>query len=113
MDAQEDLSHHIAATFGLKGDALRQAREKLVAGWLSIFVRGLGQLLARGGGRYFAGDALSMADLKTYYNTRWLRSGVLDHVPTDLVQRLAPGLVEHQERVAADPRVVAWYASRR
>jgi prostaglandin-H2 D-isomerase / glutathione transferase len=113
MDAQEDFSHHISATFGLKGDALRLAREKLVAGSLSVFVRGLGQLLARGGGRYFAGNALTMADLKTFFNTRWLRSGVLDHVPTDLVQRLAPGLVEHQERVASDPRVVAWYASRR
>jgi hypothetical protein len=113
LEAQEDLSHHIGATFGLEGDALRQAREKLVAGWMSVFVRGLGQLLIRGGGNYFAGNVLTMADLKTFVNTRWLRSGALDHVPTDLVQRLAPGLVEHQQRVASDPRVVAYYKSRR
>jgi glutathione S-transferase len=113
LDAQEDLSHHIGPTFGLKGEELRLAREKLVHGWMSVFLRGLDQLLVRGGGKYFASQGLSMADLKTFVQTRWLRSGRLDHVPTDLVQTLAPGLVEHQERVGNDPRVVAYYALRR
>jgi glutathione S-transferase len=113
LDAQEDLSHHIGPTFGLKGEELRLAREKLVSGWMSVYLRGLGQLLVRGGGKYFASGALTMADLKTFVQTRWLRSGTLDHVPTDLVQKLAPGLVEHQERVAQDPRVLAYYAARR
>jgi hypothetical protein len=54
-----------------------------------------------------------MADLKTFVQTRWLRSGSLDHVPVDLVQNLAPGLAEHQERVANDSRVLAYYAARR
>ena len=75
-------------------------------------MRGFGELLTRGGGEYFAGNSLTMADLKTFVQTRSLRSGTLDHVPTDIVERLAPGLVEHQERVEADPRVVAYYASR-
>jgi glutathione S-transferase len=113
MDALEDVAHYIVPTFGLKGEELRLARQKLVDGWMSVYLRGLGQLLARGGGRYFADNQLTMADLKAFVNTRWFRSGALDHVPTDLVQRLAPGLVEHQERVASDPRVVAYYASRR
>jgi len=113
LDAQEDLSHHIGPTFGLKGEELRLAREKLVQGWMSVYLRGLGQLLARGGGKYFADNRPTMADLKTFVQTRWLRSGTLDHVPTDLVQKLAPGLVEHQERVAKDPRVLAYYAARR
>jgi glutathione S-transferase len=113
LDAQEDLAHYIVPTFGLKGDELRVAREKLVDGWMSVYVRGVDQLLARGGGTYFAGDQLTVADLKTFVQTRWLRSGTLDHVPTDLVQRLAPGLVEHQDRVERHPLVVAYYASRR
>ena len=37
LDAQEDLSQRIGPTFGLKGEELRQAREKLVQGWMSIF----------------------------------------------------------------------------
>jgi len=112
LGALEDILHRIVPTFGLKGEELQQAREKLADGWLSTYVRGLDELLSRGGGEYFAGGALTMADLKAFVELRWLRSGNLDHIPADLVDRLAPGLVEHQERVAADPRVVEYYASR-
>ncbi len=112
MGAIEDLSHYIVQTFGLQEEALRLAREKLVEGWLSVYLRGLDELLARGGGQYFAGNGLTMADLKAFVQTRSLRSGTLDYVPTNLVQRLAPGLVGHQERIEGDPRVAAYYAAR-
>ncbi len=112
LGALEDLIHCIVRTFDLQGEDLRLAREKLVDGWLSIYLRGLDELLARGGGEYFADNGLTVADLKAFVQTRSLRSGNLDYVPTDLVQRLAPGLVEHQERIESDPRVVAYYATR-
>jgi len=70
------------------------------------------RLLARGGGKYFADGKLTVADLKAFVHVRWLRSGSLDHVPTDLVERLAPALVSHQERIEAEPRVTAYYAAR-
>jgi glutathione S-transferase len=111
MDAVEDLTHYVVPTFRLKGDELRLAREKLVEGWMSTYVRGLEGLLTRGG-KYFADDRLTMADLKAFNVTQWLGSGQLEHVPTDLVQRLAPGLHEHLDRIAQDPVVVAYYASR-
>jgi glutathione S-transferase len=112
LGAIEDLSHHIGRTFGLEGDALKAAREHLVDNRLAVFLPSLAELLTRGGGQYFAGNALTIADLKVCMQMRWLRSGMLDHVPTDLAQRLAPSLIEHQTRVEADPRVVAYYASR-
>jgi len=112
LGALEDVSHYIVRTFGLEGEELRLAREELVDGWLSVYLRGLDELLVRGGGEYFADNGLTVADLKAFVQTRWLCSGGLDHVPTDLVQRLAPGLIEHEERIAGDPRVVAYYASR-
>jgi glutathione S-transferase len=112
MDAVEDLSHHIGSTFGLEGEALKAAREKLTDGWLTTFLKGLAVLLQRGGDRYFAGDQLTVADLKVLMQTRWLRSGALDYVPKDLVDKIAPNLVKHQALTEADPRVVAWYASR-
>ncbi len=112
LGALEDLSHYIVQTFGLQDEELRLAREKLVDGWLSVYLRGLDQLLARGGGEYFADNGLTIADLKSFVQTRSLRSGNLDYVSKDLVQRLAPGLVEHQERIESDPRVVAYYATR-
>lgn len=112
MDALEDLLHYIVQTFGLEGDALRQAREKLAEGWLSVYVRGLGDLLARGGGEYFADNRLTMADIKVFVQVRSLVSGTLDHVPTDIVARLAPSLLEHQDRVQSDPVITGYYTSR-
>ncbi len=111
LGALEDMLHCVVPTFGLEGDELKAAREKIVDGWLSVYVKGLGTLLERGGD-YFADNRLTMADLKAYGQTRWLRSGSLEHVPTDLVERLAPGLVAHQQRVESDPVVVAYYSSR-
>jgi len=112
LGALEDISHYIVPTFGLQGEELKLAREKLADGWLSVYLQGLDELLARGGGEYFAGDDLTIADLKAFVQVRWLRSGKLEYVPTDLVQRLAPALIEHQERIEGDPRVAAYYASR-
>lgn len=109
MDATEDLTHYIQKTFGLEGDELKKAREELVDGWLATYLRGIGEILERGG-QYFADNRLTMADLKIYPVTRWLRSGALDHVPADIVETLAPALVAHQERIESDDIVKAYYA---
>lgn len=110
MDAVEDVTHHTTRTFGLKDEALQQARKKLVEGPLTTYLQGLARLLQRGGGQYFADGKLTVADLKVFVWIRALRGGNLDHVPTDLVTSLAPALGEHADRVAEDPRVVAYYA---
>lgn len=112
MDAVEDLTGRIQPTLFLKGDELKEAREKLADGWMSVFLHGLADLLERGGGEYFADKRLTMGDLKVLFQTRWLRSGTLDHVPTDIVDKVAPSLVEHQARIENDPVVAAYYASR-
>ena len=112
LGAIEDLLHQMVGTFGLEGDELKAAREKLADGWIAIFLKGLDEMLERGGGKYFAGNSLSVADLKVWVTTQWFISGQLDHIPTDIVQKNAPLLVEHAERVAADPVVTGCYASR-
>ena len=112
MSVFEDINHQVGQTLFLQGEELRLAREKLVDGWLTVYLQGLNILLARGGGEYFADNQLTVADLKAFVQVRSLSSGLLDHVPTDLVDRLAPTLVEHQGRIEADARVVAYYASR-
>ena len=112
MDAVEDLLHRIVGTFGLEGDELKQAREKLVAGWLTTFIKGLDELLARGGGEYFADNRLTVADLKVFVQTGSLASGFFDHVPTDIVEQIAPALAQHRDRIGADPIVTQYYASR-
>ncbi len=112
MEAIEDMLHRIVATFGLEGEELKAAREELAAGWLTTFIKGLDELLARGGGEYFADNRLTVADLKVFVQTRSLASGTLDHVPTDIVVKLAPALAAHRDRVAEHPIVTSYYASR-
>ena len=112
LDALEDISHYIVRTFGLEGDALKQAREALTDGWLTTYLRGLDALLARGGGDYFADNTMTVADLKCFVQIRGLQGGHLEHIPTDIVQRVAPSLLEHRARIESDPRVAAYYASR-
>lgn len=113
MDACEDLFHIIVRSFGLEGEELEKARAKLVEGWLTTFLRGLGELLERGGGEYFADQRLTIADLKVFPMTGWLSSGALDHVPTDIVDSVAPNLVAHCARIEAESVVAAYYQSRK
>lgn len=112
LGAIEDVLHHIVHTLGLQDEELRAAREKLVDGWLTIYLEGLNEILERGGD-YFADNRLTVADLKVFGLTRWLVSGDLDHIPTDLVGNVAPRLVEHEGRVAADPVVTNYYRDRK
>jgi glutathione S-transferase len=111
MGAIEDLLHAIVHTFGLEGDELKVAREELVDGWITTFLKGLDEMLERGGD-YFADNRLTVADLKVAGITAWFESGGLDHVPTDLVKRVAPRLSAHKDRVFGEPVVSAYYASR-
>ena len=69
--------------------------------------------LTAAGGEYFADKRLTVADLKIFMWIRWLRSGVLDYIPKDLVDRVAPLLVQHFERVASHPRVAEYYKRRK
>ena len=112
MDAVEDIANQVVRTFGLKGDAMREAREALAKGPLQQLIRGIDELLTRGGGEYFADGRLTVADLKVFVQVRSLMKGQLDHIPTTYVAELAPNLAKHCERIAADPRVVAYYAAR-
>ena len=112
LGAVEDTYHQVIQTIRLQGDELKTAREKLVDGWFTLYLRGLDEMLARGGGEYFADNRLTVADLKVFVQIRSLISGTLDHVPTDLVRRVAPNLVKHQERIEGDAVVVAYYNSR-
>ena len=87
MDSCEDVFGALAPTFGLKGDEMKAAREALmakdgkIAYWAGKFEARLAENEARGNKNgYFAGDSLTVADLKFYYSMCFLKSGKLDHV---------------------------------
>ena len=113
LEIIEDAAHAFGPTLGLKGDALKAARIALTDGMYTRCLKTLGKRLEAAGGEYFADRRFTVADLKVYVWVKRLKSGGLDHVPSDLPDTVAPSLVKHMERVAAHPGVVAYYAGRR
>ncbi len=110
MEAVEDITSMMVATLFLPEEEKKAQRQALVEGPIPFYLTQLQQRLEAHGGRYFAADRLSVADLKVFNWIWYLKFGGLDHVPTDLPDRGAPKLVEHYERVKNDPRVLAYYA---
>lgn len=113
MDAAEDIGTRIGATMQMGAEEKKKAREALATGAITRFIEQFEARLKAGGGEWFVEKRLTVADLKVFGLVRWLRSGALDHIPKDLVDRVAPALVKHYERVAVHPKVAAYYASRK
>jgi len=113
MDAVEDISTKIGNTVALEGEAKKTAREALAAGPIPRFLQQIEARLKAGGGEWFVEKRLTIADLKCFLWVRWLKSGALDHVPADIVDKHAPLLAKHLERVKNHPKIAAYYAARR
>lgn len=110
LSAVEDVTIKLSATFGLTGDALKEARTALVAGPLTTYLRWLQAQLQAHGGVFFADGRLTVADLKVFTHVRGLNSGNLDHVPTNLVETVAPLLNVHMRMVGATPAIAQYYS---
>lgn len=106
----EEASVKLGPTFRMTGDEQKEARLALVNGSMPIYLGWLQSQLLAHGGEYFADNRLTVADLKVFVDVRGLNSGRLDHVPTDLVERVAPALNAHMERIGKLPQVQAYYA---
>ena len=106
----EEASVRIGPTFRMSGEEQKAARLALVNGSMPVYLAWLQAQLAAHGGEFFADNRLTVADLKVFVDVRGLNSGRLDHVPTDLVERVAPALNAHMQRVANTPGVQAYYA---
>ena len=110
LAATEDLNIKLGASFGLKGEALKEARTAFVAGPLTVYLLWLQSQLLAHGGQYFADNRLTVADLKVLTLVRGLSSGNLDHVPTNVVESIAPELNAQTRRVAETPAIAQYYA---
>lgn len=114
MDAVEDITQQIVATFPIKDPEQKKvARERLASGPIPVYLSRLHTQLSARGGEYFADGELTMADLRVFAWIRQLRAGILDHIPVELVEKAGPSLVGHAERVAAHPAISAYYSQRR
>jgi len=113
MEALEDVMHITVRTFGLEGEQLKAARQELANGIFTKCLKLLAERLDASGGQYFADNRLTVADFKVFIWIRALKSGVIDHIPDDLPDRVAPNLVTHMKRISAEPGVAAYYAGKK
>ena len=113
MDTVEDIICKIVPTLFIQDDEEKRiAREALAQGPIPLFLRRLETMLKERGGRYFAGNRLSVADFKVFLWIRNLQAGLLDHIPPDIVKQAAPALVDHCTRISSVPEVHAYYRMR-
>ncbi|MFT5115603.1 MAG: glutathione S-transferase [Parasphingorhabdus sp.] len=112
LEVIEDATHFAVQTFFLKGEELEKARARLVEDRFIPYLKTLSERLSAAGGIYFAGEQLSLADLKVFIWVRTLRKGTMDHVPTDLVEQHAPSIAEHCDRIGSLEKIAAYYAAR-
>ncbi len=109
MYVVEEASVRIGPTFRMSGEEQKAARLALVNGSMPVYLAWLQAQLQAHGGEFFADNRLTMADLKVFVDVRGLNSGRLDHVPADLVERVAPALNAHMDRITNLPGVQAYY----
>lgn len=110
MYVVEEAGVKMGPSFRMTGDAQKEAREALVNGSMPVYLAWLQSQLQAHGGEYFADNRLTVADLKVFVDVQTLNSGRLDHVPADLVERVAPALNAHMQRIAQNPAIAQYYA---
>ena len=110
MYVVEEANVKLGPTFRMTGEEQKAARLALVNGSMPVYLAWLQAQLQAHGGEYFADNRLTVADLKVLVDVRGLNSGRFDHIPTNLVETVAPALNAHAQRIAALPAVVAYYA---
>jgi len=112
MYVVEESTVRLGPSFRMSGEEQKAARLALVNGSMPVYLQWLEKQLLAHGGDYFADNRLTVADLKVFVDVRGLNSGRLDHVPTDLVEKVAPALNTHMKRIASLPAVQAYYGSK-
>jgi glutathione S-transferase len=111
IDLGEDCTTKIVATFALQGPALKTARETLIEGPLSKYLKYLDAKLVAQGGEFFADNQLTIADLKVMTIINWLNANALDHIPHDLVASIAPKLSAYHQKILVNEAIFGYYAS--
>jgi glutathione S-transferase len=110
MHYVEDLRVAISPTLRIKDEVERKKARELLASdviptWGANVEKQLGE------GPFFGGKKLQVVDIKLYVVTRWLKSGVLDHVPSTVLDPFR--MLSHVHDAVFDhPSVKAWYAKR-
>ncbi len=111
LDTCTQLTHILGSSMSIKdAEEKMRARQKLGAKvlpkWLGFLESRLNQ---NHSSDYFVGDHLSVADLAIWRILGWLTGGILDGIPTNLLEA-HPHLKAHYDRIGDLEGVRSWMA---
>ena len=107
LEFLDDITDAVVKTFGLAPAAMAKARRELLPKLRGMLER-LEGLLANGGASgYFCPKGCTVADVQCMCVLEWLAQGMLDGIPTDIIEAY-PGLVIHLAKVNALHPVIDW-----
>ncbi|CAM9453423.1 unnamed protein product, partial [Ectocarpus sp. 12 AP-2014] len=111
-DAVSDIHGYMRGIiFEKDADKKAQLRKDLVETLLPTWLANLEKALKLAGGKYFAGDKLSIGDIAVVARLNWLTDGTFEGVPSTLLEEF-PLLSSLVQRVMAEPRIAAYMEER-
>lgn len=110
MEAVEDISYRLVATFGMSGDELKTSREQILNNYILPQLNWLESKLMDTQ-TYFVENRLTIADLKVFVYLSWLASGTLDHIPQNTLAESTPKLASFLSNIKSMPEVIEYYQS--
>ncbi|CAB1097970.1 unnamed protein product [Ectocarpus sp. CCAP 1310/34] len=112
VDAVSDIHGYMRGIiFEKDADAKAQLRKDLVETLLPPWLTNSEKALKLAGGKYFAGDKLSIGDIAVVARLNWLTDGTFEGVPSTLLEEF-PLLSSLVQRIMAEPRIVAYMEGR-
>lgn len=112
MGYVEELRGTLGVTLRIKDDVeKKRAREELAAGYIPTWAANAERWCA-GDGAFFGGSTLNVVDLKLLVVLRWIKGGVVDHIPPTIFDAY-PRLNRIHDAVRDDARIQAWAATKR
>jgi glutathione S-transferase len=107
MEAVEDLRALMDPSGKIKDEAeKKRTREELCQGPLKRWGANIEQQIR---GPFVGGESISVADLKLFSATNWIKRGVLDFVPKDALDEFSK-LQGVWRAVALHPKIAEWRA---
>lgn len=107
MEAVEELRTALDPSSRIKDEAeKKRAREELSKGYIRSWGAHLEKQIQ---GPFLSGEKLCVADLKLFTAINWLKKGILDYVPKDVLDDF-PKLNQLFEAVRAHPKIAQWRA---
>ena len=92
----------------MKATLLRALRETWIREKLPVYMGFFADHIEKNGGRFLAGDSLTIADLSAAPDILYFTKGIADYVPKDCLDKF-PKIKAYLDAFYAEPRIKAYY----